>query len=439
MITFAIMRINQEILRLALPAIITNITVPLLGLIDITIAGHMGNAVFIGAIAVGAMMFNLVYWNFAFLRMGTTGLTAQAFGRKDSKATSSILLQSVALGLVIGVTIIATQYLLQLLALSIISPSNEVASLAQKYFYICVWGAPAILTTMAIKGWMLGMQNSKFPMYISISVNIINIIASVTAVFALDLGFIGIAIGTVTAEYCGVLLSLFILKRNFKTDIKSIYWRDFFKGKDIHEFFNVNRDIFIRSLCLMSVTLFFMAIGARSSDMVLAVNALIMQLFILFSYFMDGFAFAGEALVGRFKGAQNHFETKLTIKYLFRWGIAITAIFTIVYGLFAEPIFKILTSDSAVIELALKYTFWVILIPIASVSAFIWDGVFIGLTATRQMVESIAIATATFFLIFYSPIKCETNDKLWIAFISYLAIRSISQWLIYHLKIKNIK
>ncbi|MEF9923047.1 MAG: MATE family efflux transporter [Muribaculaceae bacterium] len=431
------MRINKEIFRLAIPAIITNITIPLLGLIDITIAGHMGNASFIGAIAVGAMMFNLVYWNMAFLRMGTTGLTAQSFGKGDKDGMKYILLRSSLIGLLIGLLIIALQYPLQWIALLAISPSNEVIILAQKYFYICVWGAPAILMTMAIKGWLLGMQNSKYPMYISIGVNILNIIISLWAVFILELGFIGIAIGTVVAEYLGIIFALVLLHKKYKYIIRDINWSKCLRGNDINKFFSVNRDIFIRSLCLMSVTLFFMAVGARSGDLILAVNALIMQLFVMFSYFMDGFAFAGEALVGRFAGAKNHIAIKLTIRNLFYWATIITVIFVIAYGYGNREIFGFLTDDNSIIDVASNYTCWIVLIPIAGVSAFIWDGVFIGLTATKQMVFSILAATAMFFIAFFVFPQESINDRLWLAFILYLAMRSISQWALYSFSIRS--
>ncbi|MEG0252713.1 MAG: MATE family efflux transporter, partial [Muribaculaceae bacterium] len=341
------------------------------------------------------------------------------------------------IGLLIGLLIIALQYPLQWIALLAISPSNEVIILAQKYFYICVWGAPAILMTMAIKGWLLGMQNSKYPMYISIGVNILNIIISLWAVFILELGFIGIAIGTVVAEYLGIIFALVLLHKKYKYIIRDINWSKCLRGNDINKFFSVNRDIFIRSLCLMSVTLFFMAVGARSGDLILAVNALIMQLFVMFSYFMDGFAFAGEALVGRFAGAKNHIAIKLTIRNLFYWATIITVIFVIAYGYGNREIFGFLTDDNSIIDVASNYTCWIVLIPIAGVSAFIWDGVFIGLTATKQMVFSILAATAMFFIAFFVFPQESINDRLWLAFILYLAMRSISQWALYSFSIRS--
>ncbi|MEG2819758.1 MAG: MATE family efflux transporter [Muribaculaceae bacterium] len=248
---------------------------------------------------------------------------------------------------------------------------------------------------------------------------------------------IGIAIGTVVAEYLGIIFALVLLHKKYKYIIRDINWSKCLRGNDINKFFSVNRDIFIRSLCLMSVTLFFMAVGARSGDLILAVNALIMQLFVMFSYFMDGFAFAGEALVGRFAGAKNHIAIKLTIRNLFYWATIITVIFVIAYRYGNREIFGFLTDDNSIIDVASNYTCWIVLIPIAGVSAFIWDGVFIGLTATKQMVFSILAATAMFFIAFFVFPQESINDRLWLAFILYLAMRSISQWALYSFSIRS--
>ena len=283
---------NRLILRIALPSIVSNIIVPLLGLIDLAIAGHLGATAFIGAVSVGATMFNLTYWNFGFLRMGTSGMTAQAYGAGNFQEAYRILMRAIVLALTIGIAIILLQYPLKWILLYAISPGEEVHALATSYFDICIWGAPALLGTLAMSGWFLGMQNSFYPMAVSISVNIANIIASLLCVYSFGMGFSGIATGTLIAQWTGfamsfVLLHRMIRKKRIPTSIDK-RWMFHNMGK----FFRVNGDIFIRSVCLMLVTLFFTAAGARSGDLILAVNALIMQLFMLYSYFMDGFAFA---------------------------------------------------------------------------------------------------------------------------------------------------
>lgn len=422
---------NKSILHIALPAIIANITVPLLGIIDTGISGHLGKTEYIGAISVGTMMFNIIYWNFGFLRMGTSGITAQAYGSKDFAQATITLLRAVTLAMLIALAIIILQYPIQWIALKAIAPSAEVHALAQRYFYICVWSAPAILSTMAIHGWFLGMQDSTRPMYISIIVNVSNIIASLIAVFVLDMGFIGIAIGTLIASYLGLFLGLFFIVQRHKSILKNINLREALKFNDMRRFFSVNRDIFVRSVCLMLVTLFFTAQGARSGDITLAANTIMMQLFILFSYFMDGFAFAGEALVGKFTGAGDISSRSCCVHALFGWGFAIAFIFTLVYALGLNFIFAMLTDDGAVIDYAQAFHWWCVAIPFASVAAFVWDGIYIGLTATRGMLIAIAIASASYFMIFFLLPESIGNHRLWCAFITYLAMRGITQTILY--------
>lgn len=423
--------IDREILRIALPAVVANITVPLLGLIDMSIAGHLGDAAFIGAMSVGATMFNLVYWNFGFLRMGTSGLTAQAYGRGDTSGAMSVLMRATLLATVIALCIIAMQYPLQWLALKVISPSSEVLHLAQRYFFVVVWGAPAILVMMAVKGWFLGMQDSQSAMRISICVDLVNVVASLVAVFVLRMGFMGIATGTLVAEYVALAYSVYLLRSKHGASLRAIDLRQVLRGGNLRGFMSVNADIFVRSFCLMLVTLCFISVGARSGNLTLAVNSLIMQLFILFSYSMDGIAFAGEALVGRYVGANDQEQLHRTVKRLFVWGGVVMIAYCIAYGGLPEVIFSLLTSDAEVVSTAVGYRWWCVAIPLASMAAFVWDGVFIGQTRTRGMLVTIVAASAMFFAIcFLSPYP-SGNYRLWTAFITYLVMRSLVQTLLF--------
>ena len=422
--------IDREILRIALPAVVANITVPLLGLIDMSIAGHLGDAAFIGAMSVGATMFNLVYWNFGFLRMGTSGLTAQAYGRGDTSEAISVLLRACSLATAIALAIVMLQYPLQWLALKVISPSSEVLHLAQRYFFVVVWGAPAILAMMAIKGWFLGMQDSQSAMRISICVDVVNVIASLVAVFVLRMGFMGIATGTLVAEYVALAYSIHLLYKKHGGSLRQASIAQALRGGNMRGFMSVNADIFVRSFCLMLVTLAFISVGARSGNLTLAVNSLIMQLFILFSYSMDGIAFAGEALVGRYEGANDREQLRCTVKRLFVWGSAVMAAYCIAYGGLPEVIFSLLTSDAEVVSAAVSYRLWCVAIPLASMAAFVWDGVFIGQTRTRGMLLAVVTASAAFFVICFASPYPEGNNRLWTAFITYLAMRSAVQtWL----------
>lgn len=425
------MKLHRTILQLSLPAIITNVTVPLLGLIDIAISGHIGDSAEIGAIALGAMMFNMLYWNFTFLRMGTTGVTAQFYGARRDDMVSTTLFRALAIALATGVAILLLQVPLKSLLIALLAPSDRVATLAGRYFYICIWGAPAMLCTSALKGWYIGMQNSRFPMYIAVSVNVVNVAMSLLAVFVLGYGFVGIAVGTLVAQYFGIALSVALLLCRYRRFLRLSHLRGVLEGEGLGKFFRVNRDIFIRSVCLLAVTAFFTSAGARSGDTVLAANALIMQLFLVFTYFMDGFAFAGEALVGRCVGEENDAMLRRSVSALLKWGLGVTVLFAALYGGALPFILSLLTTSQEVIDCAMRYRLWCLLIPVVGVSTFIWDGVFVGLTATRQLVYSIVCASALFFAVNFNPFTSRDNHLLWISFLLYIWVRGVVLWWCY--------
>lgn len=420
---------NKSILKIAVPAILSNVIVPLLGLVDLTIAGHIGDAVTIGAVSVGATMFSLTYWNFGFLRMGTSGLTAQAYGARDRRQMSVMLFRSVALALLLGIAIVALQSPIRWLLLAAISPSEAVHTHASQYFSIIIWGAPATLATMSLTGWFIGMQNSTYPLAVSMVVNVVNIVCSLCFVFAMRLGFIGIPLGTLAAQWCGFIFSAFFAARMMRKETLGYAPRVEEMLRGLERFFSVNRDIFLRSLCVMAVMLFFTATGARSGNMTLAVNALFMQLYLLYSHFMDGFAYAGEALVGKYAGATDKHSLRRCVSHLFAWGWSLAAIFAFAYGVFNQEVMTLFSDKPEVVAFAAAYRWWIALAPIAGMAAFIWDGVFVGLTATRQMLLSLAGATAVYFTIYFLFPLADANDCLWTAFLAYLAVRGVILWL----------
>ena len=418
---------NRRILHLAIPSIVSNITVPLLGLVDVTIVGHLGATAYIGAIAVGGLLFNILYWNFGFLRMGTSGLTSQAYGRKDKEAEIRVLVQAVSVGLFSALAMLILQYPIERLAFRLLDTSAEVEQYAVTYFRICIWGAPAVLAQYSFTGWFIGMQNSRYPMYIAIVMNVINIVCSSCFVFLFKMKVEGVALGTVVAQYSGVMMALGFWYYNYK----ELRGRITFKGSlqliAMRRFFAVNRDIFLRTLCLIGVTTFFTSTGARQGDVILAVNTLLMQLFTLFSYIMDGFAYAGEALSGRYVGACNLVQLKRAVKALFCWGVGLSLVFTLLYGIGGENFLGLLTSDTVVIETAGRYFYWVLAIPLAGFAAFLWDGILIGATATRFMLWAMLVASGSFFVIYYCFSGATNNHTLWLAFLVYLALRGIMQ------------
>lgn len=430
--------IDKDILRLALPSIVSNITVPLLGLVDLAIAGHIGPARYIAAISVGSMIFNVIYWLMGFLRMGTSGMTGQAFGACDVRGVRLLLRRSLSLSLVIAVAFLLLQWPLREVSLAMINPSADVWSLATTYFNIVIWGAPAMLSLYSLNGWYIGMQDTRVPMFVAIFQNIVNILASLLFVFAFGMKIEGIAFGTLVAQWSGVLLSLVLLRGKLRglgitlADASGVS-----KGNySWRVFFHTDRDIFLRTVCLVAVNFAFTSMGARQGDLMLAVNTLLMTFFTLFSYVMDGFAFAGEALSGKFFGARDTQGLSEVVKrLLLRWGLSLSLVFTAAYVFGGGTLVSLLTDDIDVRAAVVDYEMWVWLLPIAGFAAFVYDGVFIGLTATRGMLLSSFMSSVAFFLILGVTYMCKlpashpvmVNHLLWLAFIVYLMSRGLLQ------------
>lgn len=426
------MTIDRDILRIALPSIVSNITVPLLGLMDVAITGHLGAASYIGAIAIGSMVFNVMYWLFGFLRMGSSGLTSQALGRRDLQGVVSLLVRAEVIAIVIALAFLLFAWPLRMLADLIMSPSAEVRPLFHTYFNICIWGAPASLGLYSLSGWFIGMQNSRSPMVVAIFQNVVNMVVSLFLVVVCGMKVEGVALGTLFAQWSGFLLALGLCWKYYGKTIKryrltpDLSQRE--EGREnLSVFFRVNRDIFLRTLCLASVMLFFTSAGSRSGDVILAVNTLLMQFYLLFSYVMDGFAFAGEALSGKRKGAGNYVALHATVRRLFRWGAALTVAFTVVYVLCGQLFVSLLTDDVQVRVASADYLPWAVAVPAFGVMAFLWDGVFIGMTLTRGMLVSSFVATLLFFALYVLLFPVLGNHGLWIAFMVYLLMRGVIQ------------
>lgn len=423
---------------MALPNIITNITVPLLGMVDMAIVGHLSTD-HIGAIAIGASIFNLIYWNFGFLRMGTSGFTAQAYGANHMKEAVNIFIRACSIALAIAILLLALQWPLSRAALLIFNGSDSVMSLAITYFFIRIWAAPATLGLYAVKGWFIGMQNSKLPMWIAIFLNIVNIICSLLFVVVLRWGIGGVALGTVIAQYCGLAVGLFfVVKRYGKLFISTGTWwhlaQEALQWKEMRRFFKVNGDIFLRTICLATVFTFITSASGKISDDVLAIDALLLQFFTLFSYIMDGFAYAGESLVGRYIGAQDGKHLRLTVRHLLLWGLMLTVLFTVLYTVFDESFLQLFSNDTHIINATRPYLFWVLIIPICGFSAFLFDGIFVGATASRTMRNSMFIATLAFFACYYGlqhillpSGEYQYNNILWTSFMVYLSARGLLQ------------
>lgn len=428
---------NRSILQIALPSIVSNITVPLLGLADTAIAGHLGTAAGIGAIAVGGMLFNMIYWLFGFLRMGTGGLTSQAFGAGDKEEALRILVRSLGTGAAIASLLVLLQVPLAGLAFRFLDATPAVKELARLYFMRLIWGAPAVLCLYSFTGWFLGMQNARFPMYLAVVQNILNILASLFFVFVLNRGIEGIATGTLVSQYAGLLLAIFLWRTAYRpAHVPSL--RGCMNRSSLIRFFAVNRDIFLRTLCLIAVTSWFTSAGAAQGDLPLAANALLMQLFLLFSYVMDGFAYAGEAVGGRFSGARDALSFRCATSRLFVWGIGLACLFTAVYALGGAPFLSLLTDRTEVVAYAMTYLPYATAIPLLSFAAFLFDGLYIGATATRPMLVAMLIASAAFFLLYFLLRSSLGNHALWISFLFYLFLRGGTEGLFFRSIVRKI-
>lgn len=419
---------NKQILRLAIPNIITNITVPLLGMVDTAIVGHLNNGDgidYIGAIAVGTMIFNIIYWNFGFLRMGTSGFTAQAYGSKDVQEQANILLRASFIAIAAAFLLIVFQKPIGKLSLMLIEDKNSVGALALSYFSIRIWAAPATLGMYALKGWFIGMQDSKNPMWISIIINILNIAFSFILVFYCNMSIKGVALGTVIAQYGGLITTIIIWRKKYGNITKYFNLKKALSLEKMKLFFKVNSDIFLRTLCLIIVTSYFTIASTKMPYPTLAMNTLLMQFFTLFSYFMDGFAYAAESLCGKAKGENNYNLLKNYVKRFLLWGSAISILFIIIYAIFGENILMIFTDNKDVLEYSKKFLYWILLIPITGFIAFLYDGILIGLTESVIMRNAIFISTLLFFLIYFTLTPLIGNNALWLAFLIYLSGRSL--------------
>ena len=427
---------NKRILQLAVPSIISNITVPLLGLVDVAIVGHIGDAAYIGAIAVGSMLFNVIYWLFGFLRMGTSGMTSQALGRRDLAEVLRLLVRSLSIGVGIGVLFFVLQKWLIGCGLWAMSPEADVVELARRYCYVCIWGAPAVLGLYGFTGWFIGMQNTRIPMMVSLTQNVVNIVASLLLVFVCGMTVEGVALGTVIAQWWGFLMACLFYRFHYRRLSKYDYRRHLFAAEPLKQFFSLNKDIFLRTLCLVAVNLFFTAAGSRESTIVLAVNTLLMTLFTIFSYFMDGFAYAAEALSGKYYGARNMGAFREVVRKTMGFGAVVAVGFTLLYIVGGENFLSLLTNDKQVIAASGEYFWWAVLIPLSGMSAFVFDGIFVGITQSKSMLCSTGVASASFFGLFFGLHPFWGNHALWLAFILYLLLRGIVLFVIYRKKLR---
>ena len=422
--------LNHSILKLAIPNIISNITVPLLGFVDMMLMGHQDSIAYIGAIGLGGTIFSVMYSIFSFMRAGTTGFTAQAYGANDRTEMAYSLYRSLCIALIATILVLSLQGPVEWLSMKLLHGSEEVLAYTATYFRVRIWAAPAVLCLYAFNGWYIGMQNTTIPMIIAILTNVVNIILSIIFVNAMGMGVTGVALGTVIAQYCGLLTAIIFLFTKFRHYLIPIRRVLLLQADKLKRFFKVNADFMIRSILLVLSIAFFNNQSAKLGDDMLAVNMILMQFFYIFSYFTDGFAYAGEALVGRFAGAHDPKQLRQTVKLLFLWGFFIALPFMVLYALFPDWFIRLVSDQPSIIPMAQPYHIYLAAIPLITFAAFLWDGVYIGATAARAIRNTMLISAVGVFLPATLLLMPRFgNHGLWIAFLLFMVARGLSMTL----------
>ena len=423
---------NREILRLAVPNILTNLTVPLLSMVDLYLMGHLNSSVFMGAVALGGVIFNFVYWGFAFLRMSMSGVAAQSYGRGNRQEMALVLERGLFVAFAGAFFLLLFQVQVGDFSFWLLEGSDEVKSIAREYYQIRIWAAPAAISLMVFYGWFLGMQNAFFPMLISVSVNLVNVFCSFLFVRVWGMQADGVALGSVIGQYVGLTMAIGLFFKKYGWAWKFFTTRLALLQNGFAKFMNVGGDIFVRTLSVIAVFTFFTSRSAGMGDVTLAANSALLQFALLFSYFLDGFAFAAEAMVGRWFGANDKRTLKKTIGYLFRWGGGMGLLFTMVYAIAGNQLLHFFTDQQEVIDRGGDFLLWVIFLPLVSFSSYIWDGVYIGATASVPMRNSMVIAAGGFFFIpffVFSPIL--GNHALWLGMLLFMMARGVILTILY--------
>ena len=418
---------NRSILKLAIPNIISNITIPLLGLVDMILMGHLSSPIYIGAIALGGTIFSVLYSFFSFLRAGTTGFTAQAYGAKDTSEESYSLYRSMTIAVLAFLLILCIQKPIAKLSLNLLDGSDDLKNLAITYFFVRIWAAPANMLLYCFNGWFIGMQNTKIPMAIAIIINVLNIAFSIFFVLVMKQDVVGVVLGTVIAQYCGLLTAFIFIFTKYKKHLIRIDVHILLNINKLKRFFKVNTDLMIRSILLVFTIAFFTNQSAKLGDNILSVNMILLQFFYIFSYFTDGFAYAGEALVGKFIGARDSENLRSVVMHLFKWGALISVPFAILYALFPTTFVKMISDNPVIISEIRPYYIYMVLIPIITFAAFLWDGIYIGATASKAIRNTMIISSVMIFLPmwhFLTPLW--NNHGLWIAFLGFMIARGVS-------------
>ncbi|MDP4946476.1 MAG: MATE family efflux transporter DinF [Alishewanella sp.] len=423
---------QKQVLLIALPMIASNLTIPLLSLVDTAVVGHLAQAWYLGGVALGSSLISLVFLLLGFLRMSTTGLTAQALGRNNQQALRQSLLQAGLVALCLALILLIVHPWVMPIVYKLSSASTEVLTQAEIYFQIRIWSAPAALLNMVLLGWFLGLQNARYPMWLLLLNQTINILLDLLFVLGFDWKVSGVAAASVLADYSTLAVGLYLVRRLWRQQqLGPVKWPQLFSADGYSRLFALNRDIFIRSLCLQLVFVFIAFRGASFGDTVVAANAVLITFLMLVSYALDGFAYAAEALTGKAVGAKDQSELRLLLKILAGWGWLLGGLFSALFWLAGSTIISSLTSITAVQQQANLYLPWLIGLPLLAVWGYLLDGIYIGATQARAMRNSMLLAFSGFALC-YLLLQNLNNHALWLALSLFMLLRGLSlAWPLY--------
>ncbi len=416
--------INKQIIRLTIPNIISNFSIPLLGTVDTALMGRLESEHYLGAVGIGGIIFSFIYWGFGFLRMATTGLTAQAYGENDNIECGLLLQRGLAIGIIVSLLLLIVQWILADVSLALIATSSEVEQLARTYFHIRIYAAPATLCLHAFHGVFLGLQNAHYPMLLTILVNLINIVLNLIFVNVLGMKVEGVALATVIAQYIGLILASTLFFARYRYLLTTWDFRIILAFSKLKRFLSISSDIFIRTLCLVFSHAFFTAKSAALSDTVLAINTILLQYINLMSYSIDGFAFAAESMIGKYKGAQDMQNLKRTTRHIFWWAFLFGGAIMLIFGLFGKQLLRFFTDQHDLIGQAKPYLVWIIAAPVINVAAYIWDGIYLGATAAKPLRNSMIVAMLLFLCAVYLLMPYG-NHGLWAALTLLLVVRGV--------------
>lgn len=417
---------HRRVWALAGPIILSNISVPLVGAVDTAVVGHLPEPDSIGAVALGALIFTFLFWGFGFLRMGTTGFVARAYGANDQQALSDTLLRVLLIAITLGLAVIAFGYPLIQFALYLLDSSDHIESLTESYATIRIWSAPATLSIYVFTGVFIGLQNMRYVFVLQLVMNIVNVLLDLLFVLVFDMGVEGVALATLIAEYLAALLGFWLLRKPLAKAYRQLNWPRLLERSAILALMKANGDIFVRTLCLVFSFGYFTAQSASMGEVILAANSILMHLQSILAYALDGFAHAAEALAGSAYGAGKQKQFKRAVKLTTIWGLICALLISLAYWLFGGFILQLFTSIDAVLLSATTYLPWTIIAPLVSIWSFQFDGIFIGTGYTREMRNAMIVSMLIYLALLVLLVPVLGNHGLFLSLSLFMVIRALT-------------